>query len=243
MQKGNHKMFGTIVNALAILTGSVIGMLLRGGLKDQYRSILEQAMALSVLFVGISGAISGLLDASSNPVLYIISLAIGGLLGEWLRIEARLQQFGDYLQLKCKTGGNESNLSEGFVTASLLFCVGTMAVLGSIQSGTQGTHTILLTKSLIDGITALVIGSTLGLGVAFSCVSVLVYQTLLTLLAQWISPILNASVLLEIGIIGGVMITVIGLNMLKLTKIRVGNFLPALLIPIVYFGMRNLLHG
>lgn len=236
-------MFGTIVNAIAIIAGSLVGMLLRRGLKDRYRNILEHAMGLSVLFVGISGAMSGLLDANASPVLYILSLAVGGLLGEWLCIEARLQQLGDRLQEKLSKPNQEGSISEGFVTGSLLFCVGTMAVLGSIQSGVQGEHTILLTKSLIDGITALVLASTLGVGVAFSGMSVLLYQMVLTLLAQWIRPILSGEVLLEIGIIGGVMITAIGLNMLKLTKIRVGNLLPALLIPIVYVMVRRLVTG
>lgn len=236
-------MFGTIVNAIAIIAGSLVGMLLRGGLQDRYRNILEHAMGLSVLFVGISGAMSGLLDANASPVLYILSLAVGGLLGEWLCIEARLQQLGDRLQEKLSKPNQEGSISEGFVTGSLLFCVGTMAVLGSIQSGVQGEHTILLTKSLIDGITALVLASTLGVGVAFSGMSVLLYQMVLTLLAQWIRPILSGEVLLEIGIIGGVMITAIGLNMLKLTKIRVGNLLPALLIPIVYVMVRRLVTG
>lgn len=233
-------MFGTIVNAIAIIAGSLVGMLLRGGLQDRYRNILEHAMGLSVLFVGISGAMSGLLDTNASPVLYILSLAVGGLLGEWLCIEARLQQLGDRLQEKLSKPNQDGSISEGFVTGSLLFCVGTMAVLGSIQSGVQGEHTILLTKSLIDGITALVLASTLGVGVAFSGMSVLLYQMVLTLLAQWIRPILSGEVLLEIGIIGGVMITAIGLNMLKLTKIRVGNLLPALLIPIVYVMVRRL---
>lgn len=236
-------MFGTIVNAIAIIAGSLVGMLLRGGLQDRYRNILEHAMGLSVLFVGISGAMSGLLDTNASPVLYILSLAVGGLLGEWLCIEARLQQLGDRLQEKLSKPNQEGSISEGFVTGSLLFCVGTMAVLGSIQSGVQGEHTILLTKSLIDGITALVLASTLGVGVAFSGMSVLLYQMVLTLLAQWIRPILSEEILLEIGIIGGVMITAIGLNMLKLTKIRVGNLLPALLIPIVYVMVRRLVTG
>lgn len=236
-------MFGTIVNAIAIIVGSLVGMLLRGGLQDRYRNILEHAMGLSVLFVGISGAMSGLLDTNASPVLYILSLAVGGLLGEWLCIEARLQQLGDRLQEKLSKPNQDGSISEGFVTGSLLFCVGTMAVLGSIQSGVQGEHTILLTKSLIDGITALVLASTLGVGVAFSGMSVLLYQMVLTLLAQWIRPILSGEVLLEIGIIGGVMITAIGLNMLKLTKIRVGNLLPALLIPIVYVMVRRLVTG
>lgn len=236
-------MLGTIVNAAAIIIGSLVGVLLRGGLQDRYRNILEHAMGLSVLFVGISGAMSGLLDANSSPVLYIVSLAMGGLLGEWLCIEARLQQLGDRLQEKLSKPNQGGSISEGFVTGSLLFCVGTMAVLGSIQSGVQGEHTILLTKSLIDGITALVLASTLGIGVVFSGISVLLYQTLLILLAQWLRPLLSGEVLLEIGIIGGVMITAIGLNMLKLTQIKVGNLLPALLIPIIYVTVRGLLGG
>lgn len=227
-------MLGTIVNALAILVGGGIGLLLKGGLKEKYRTMLNAAMGLSVLFVGLSSALTHMMDPGAHPLLYIIALALGGIVGEWVGIEAALEKLGSLLQAKIKTGG-QSNISKGFVAASLLFCVGTMAVLGSLESGTQGRHTILFAKSLLDGIIALAMASALGLGVLFSSVSVLVYQGTLTLLAVWVSPYLTADMLREISIIGGIIIVAIGLNMLEITKIRVGNLLPALVVPVFYY--------
>lgn len=234
-------MLGTIVNAAAILLGGFIGLLLQNGLRENYRTILNQAVALAVLFVGISGAVAGLLQPDANPVLFIICLAAGGLLGEWLRIEGRLETLGGWLQNRLQKGEGQSNLSRGFVAASLLFCTGTMAILGAFESGTQGNHSILFAKALMDGLLALVMASTLGVGVLFSAASVTLYQGALTLLASLVSPWLTADMMREISITGGILIAALGLNLLGLTKIKAGNLLPALLGPVIYYGLSGLL--
>lgn len=228
-------MFGTIVNAVAIFVGGMAGMFLRGGIKERYKTIITQGVALAVLFVGISGALNKMMLPEANPILFIISLVLGGLIGEIVGIEAKLEKLGDWLQSKVKLKKDYGNLSTGFVAASLLFCVGTMAILGPLESGLQDEHGILLAKSTLDGITSVVMASTLGIGVVFSSASVLIYQGIITLLAVWISPYLTADMLRELSIVGGIMITAIGLNLLGLTKIKIGNFLPALFVPVVYY--------
>lgn len=229
-------MLGTLVNAAAIAVGGLVGLLLKGGLGDKLKTTINDAVALAVLFVGASSALGQMLQPEANPVLFIISLAAGGLLGEWVDIEGRLARLGDFLQAKIQLKNELGDISRGFVAASLLFCVGTMAVMGSIESGVYGRHTILYAKSLLDGIIALVMASTLGVGVLFSAASVLVYQGALTLLAALVGPMLTADMLRELGIVGGILITAIGLNMLGVTKMRVGNLLPALFVPVLYYA-------
>lgn len=233
-------MFGTIINTIAIFVGGMVGLLLRGGIKEKYKTIVTQGVALAVLFVGISGALSKMMLSEANPILFIISLVVGGLLGEIIGIEAGLEKLGNWLQKKVKLKKDYGNLSTGFVAASLLFCVGTMAILGPLESGLQNQHGILLAKSTLDGITSIVMASSLGIGVVFSAVSVFLYQGAITLLAVWVSPFLTADMLRELSIVGGIMITAIGLNMLGLTKIKIGNFLPALFVPIVYYLIAGL---
>ncbi|MDL2324975.1 DUF554 domain-containing protein [Ruminococcaceae bacterium OttesenSCG-928-A16] len=228
-------MLGTIVNAVAILVGGLAGLLLRGGIKQKYQTIANQAIGLSVLVVGLSGAIGKIMQPEANPVLFIVSLVLGGLLGELLGIEAGLEKLGNWLQGKIRTKKDTGNIADGFVAASLLFCVGTMGIMGALQSGMQGQHTTLFTKSVLDGITAVIMASTMGVGVLFSAVSVFIYQGAITLLAGVISPLLTADMLREILLVGGIMIAALGLNILGITKIKVGNMLPAILVPVVYY--------
>ncbi len=227
-------MQGTIVNVIAIIIGGAAGLLLKGGMKEKYQNAITTVLALSVIYVGASGAISGLLEPDAHALLYIISLVIGTLIGEWIDIEAHLTKLGDWLQSKVK-GGASSNISLGFVTASLLFCVGSMAILGSIDSGVRGEHTTLYIKSILDGVMSIVLASTLGLGVLFSGVSVLLYQGSITLFAQGLQSFITADMLREISIVGGILISCIGINMLKIKEIKVGNMLPAILIPVIYY--------
>ena len=233
-------MLGTTVNAAAIVVGSLLGLLLKGGLKEKYKTIINHGMGLAVLFVGISGCVGGMLKEDASPILYIISLSIGGVLGEWWRIEDRLVALGDWVQSKIKVKNGQGSISQGLVSASLIFCVGTMAVLGAIESGVNGNHSILFAKSLLDGTMSLIMAATLGLGVLFSSVTVFLYQGAFTLLGVWISPYLTADMMREISIVGGVLIAAIGLNMLKITKIKTGNMLPAMFVPIFYYLIANL---
>ena len=226
-------MIGTIVNCLAIVFGSFIGLFIRGGMKPRYRDILMSVLGLSVVFIGISTALGGMLKDEAKPVLYIVSLVICSLIGETLKIEERLEDFGSLIESATKSKGGD--ISQGFVTASLTFCVGTMAVIGSIESGVLGVHTTLFTKAVIDGVMALVFASSLGIGVMLSAAAVLVYQGTLTVFASMIQPYLTNEMLIEISIVGGIMITAIGVNTLDIKKFKVGNMLPAIAVPVIYY--------
>ena len=226
-------MIGTVVNASLIIIGGLIGILLKGGMKPRYREIVTHGMGLSVLFIGISMALNGMLQEGADPVLYIISIVIGCIIGEKFEIEDKLEGLGEKIQNKLGTKGG--NISQGFVTASLTFCVGTMSVLGAIESGAQGVHTTLFTKSILDGVGAIIFASTMGVGVLFSAITVLVYQGSLTILASFAQQYMTTNVLREISIIGGIMIFAIGCNLLEIKKFKVGNMLPAIFIPLVYF--------
>lgn len=228
-------MIGVLVNAVAIVVGALVGLKAKGGLQQRYKTIINQSMGLAVLFVGASGALSQMMQPQANPVLFIISLAAGAVIGEFLDIEKQLGKVGNWLQRKVPAPQGGGNLATGFVAASLVFCVGTMAILGALESGISGRNTIFFAKSLLDGIIAMVMAASLGVGVAFSAASVLLYQGMLTLLAGWISPYVTPEVLRELSIVGGILIAAIGLNMLEVVRIKVGNLLPALLGPVLYY--------
>ncbi len=220
---------GTIVNALAISGGTLAGLFFKRGFKENIREITNQGLGLSVMFIGISTTLSGLLNPASKPILFIISLVLGGILGEMMRIESHLEHLGD--RLKERMGEGHGRVSEAFVTATLIYCVGSMAILGSLQSGLHDSHEILYAKSILDGICSVILASTLGIGVLFSAIPVLIYQGGMTLLASFIGPYATDEIIREISTVGGILIFGIGLNLLEIRRIRTGNFLPALLIP------------
>lgn len=226
-------MLGNYVNAAAIIVGCLLGLLVHKGLKDAYKDIIMQAIGLSVLFVGAAVAIGGLLNPDSEAVLFIISLVIGGAAGEVIGIEKSLEKLGRLLQKKVGTG--ENNIAQGFVTASLIFCVGTMAIIGSLESGLRGNYDILFAKSVLDGITSMILATTLGIGVIFSAGAVFIYQGAIILFAGSLEPLLTNQVIREISIIGGILIFGIGLNMLEIKKIRTANLLPAVIVPVIYY--------
>ena len=229
-------MLGTIVNAIVIILGGSAGLLLKSGISEKYKAIIMQGICLSVIFIGIVSAIENMLKPGSHPILFIICLVIGGVLGELMGVEDRLKAMGDFFERKFAVGDGGS-FSKGFISASILFCVGSMAILGSFQSGTQGDHSILFAKSVLDGVTSVIFASTWGAGVLLSAVSVFVYQGILTLGAQAAEPYLTADMLREISIVGGVLITAIGIDMLGMCKIKVGNFLPAVFVPVAYYAV------
>ena len=226
-------MLGNYVNALAIIVGTLLGLLFHKGLKEKYKTIVMQAIGLSVLFIGATTALGGLLNPDSEPILFIISLVIGGLIGELVGVENGLERLGMFLQKRFAS--TESNVARGFVTASLIFCVGTMAIIGSLDSGLRGNHDMLFAKSVLDGITSMILASSLGFGVIFSAVAVFIYQGAIVLFAGMIEPYLTIYVIREISIIGGILIFGIGLNLLEIIKVRTANLLPAILIPVIYY--------
>lgn len=227
-------MLGTVVNALAIAVGTAAGLLLKSGIRKNYQETIMNAVALSVLLIGITGAIK-----ADNLLLLIICLALGSIIGEMLKIEDRLAGLGRLIE--SKTSSSDGSVAKAFVNASLIFCVGSMAIVGSIESGLTANHQTLFAKAVLDGICSVFLSSTLGFGVIFSAVAVFLYQGIITLGASALKPLLTDEMIREISAIGGVLIIAIGLNMLKVTKIKVGNMLPAIFLPFIYFLARKVL--
>jgi len=226
-------MLGVIMNAAAIVVGSLLGLLLHKGIKESFRQTMLDVTALAVVVIGIIGAIK-----TQNVLLLVISLVIGSFLGEAMRIEHRLSQLGHWIECRMAQGG--SGLTRGFVTASLVFCVGSMAIVGSIESGMTGNHGTLLAKSILDGIFSIFFASTMGIGVAFSALPVLLYEGLLTLSAAGLKPLLTEPMIVELTSVGGVLILAIGINQLQLKKMSIGNMLPSVFIPVLYFALMRL---
>lgn len=231
---------GTLVNAGVIVAGGLAGNFLKKGLSERYKSIVMQALSLSVLFIGISGALQNILKVVDNGALdkqytmtMIFSLVIGGILGEWINIEKKLENLGAWFQTKLIKSGN--NFAEGFVTASLVYCIGAMAIVGSLEDGLAGNPKTLFAKAILDGVSAVVFAATLGIGVPFSALPVLIYQGSITLLAGFVKPLLTDIVISQMSLVGSVLIFAIGLGMLEIKKIKVGNMLLAIFLPLIYY--------
>ena len=225
-------MLGTLVNVAAIIAGSLIGLAFKGRISEKYNKTIVQAISLGVILIGLRSAFQ-----CNDFILIIISLAIGSLIGEILGIECRLESTGMWLEKKISK--KSSGFATGFVTTTLLFCIGAMAIIGSLESGLTGNHDTLFAKSTIDGIMAVIFSSTMGIGVLFSSISVLLYQGSITLAAVYIKPFLTPEVISQISAVGGLLIAAIGMNMLRENKIKVGNMLPAVFIPLIYYiGMQ-----
>ncbi len=231
-------MLGTIVNAAAVIVGGLVGLIVRNNLPDRYKEVVTQVIGMSVLFIGLTSSLSKLILPDMNPILFIISLIIGTIIGEKLGIEDKLESLGDTLQKKMGSAGD--SFSNAFVSASLLFCVGTMAILGSLESGIHGRHDILYAKSVLDGVTSIIFASSMGFGVMFSAVSVFVYQGSITMLARVIAPYLTTAMTDQMSIVGGVMITGLAFRTLGIKHMKVGNMLPAMVVPVVYYLVQGL---
>lgn len=224
-------MLGTIVNCLAIIAGVALGMLFKNGIPERYNKTVMQGVALSVMLVGIKSALG-----CDDLLVIIISLAVGSVIGEFMGIEAYLKSLGDFLERKFSRPGTQgSTLSTAFVTASLIYCIGSMAIVGSLESGLTGNHSTLFAKSCLDGITAVILTASLGPGVVLSAVPVLLYQGGITLAAGVMKPLLVPVVVSQMSGTGGLLILALGLNMIREEKIAVGNMLPAIFLPLIYY--------
>src|SRR6056297_1368069 len=222
-------MIGTIVNVLAIMAGSVIGVLLQGKLPDKFQKIVMQGISLAVILIGLQMALA--ISESKDILIVIFSLVIGGIIGELLKIEERLDRIGDLLKQKF---GNENSLFvEGFVQAVLIYCVGAMAIMGAIQDGLNNDPSILFTKALLDGTSSIAFAATFGIGVAFSALPVFIYQGSITLLAGWAEAYLTEDVVAMMTATGGLLIMAIAFNMLFNMKIKIGNLLPSIFVAII----------
>lgn len=235
---------GTIVNVIAVLAGSSVGMLISwigrrfsNGLSakdillgERLQAIITQGLALCTLYIGISGALDG-----HNPLITILSMAAGAVIGEILNLDAAIQKLGNWIQKKTQkiAIGAPSSVSEAFVTASLIFCVGAMTIVGAMDSGLSGDHNTLYAKSMLDGIFSIVLCASMGIGVAASALFVFVYQGALTLLASYVAPYLSPVVIDEISCTGSLLIIALSFNLLKITQIKVINLVPAMFVPIL----------
>lgn len=219
-------MKGTIVNTAVVLLGSGLGLLLRRGFAERYQKTVMQGLGLAVLLIGLEMALK-----TQNVLIVILSLVIGGLAGEWTDIDACLNRFGNWLSEQTK--GKYGDLGQGFVAASLIYCVGAMAIVGAIQDGLTGDATTLYAKSMLDGISSVVLTSAMGAGVALSSISILIYQGAITLLAGQLSSVLSEAVIREMTAVGGVLIVGIALLMLEIKAIKVANLLPSILFAAV----------
>ena len=220
-------MTGTLINVASIVVGSALGLLIGARLPERLRSTLMAGMGLFTLGLGLQQFLK-----TANPILVLVSIVLGTLLGEAARLEDRLQGLGAWLEARLTrdSEGASSRFVQGFLTASLLYCVGPMAILGSIQDGLTGDFRLLATKGVMDGIASLTLASTLGAGVLLSALPVFVYQGALTLLAGWAQAVLTPAMIAELTATGGVMMIGIGLNLLEVRQVRVGNMLPALVV-------------
>lgn len=222
-------MLGTIVNTIAVIIGAAIGMFFKKGIPQKLSDTMMKGLGLCTLFLGISGSLDG-----QNSLILIISIVVGALIGEGIDLDAKLNRLGNWLENKFKSkDGEKISIAEGFVSASLLFCVGAMTIVGSLQSGLQGNHEMLFNKSMLDFVAAIIFASTMGIGVMVSAAFVFIYQGAITLLAQWVAPVLSDVVIAEMNCAGSVIIIGLALNMLGITKLKVMNYVPAIFIPIL----------
>ena len=220
---------GTLVNCLTIIGGCIIGLCIKGKVNEKVSTTVMQGLGLCSLYIGISGSLK-----CEEPIQLIVSMAVGALIGELIDIDKWLTKLGDYFENKFKKKDDKVSISEGFVTSSLLFCVGAMAIVGSLESGLNGDNTTLYAKSVLDGVSSIIFSSTLGIGAFLSVFTVLIYQGSITLAASMLSGILSTSVITNMSVVGSVIIIGLGLNILGMTKIKVANLLPAIFIPIIF---------
>ena len=237
-------MIGTLINFVAILLGTALGLLLRKGIPERLRDTVVQGQGLCVVLVGLFSTFKGedatgaLVQADLTCV--IVCMVIGSLIGAWINIEQRLNDLGSMIEKRFVPNAGEGSIAKGFVTASLVFCVGAMAIVGPMNSGLRGDHSTLIAKSALDGVSAIFFTSALGPGVALSAAAVFVYQGAIALLAGWIAPLLTDPIITEMSAVGGLLIIGIGLNMIYDKHISVGNLLPAIFVPMAYIPLMNL---
>ena len=222
----NIPLFGSIANALFIICGSLLGLAVRRKLPAKIMELPVQGMALFVVSLGLSMSIS-----TKQPLIVIASIAVGSLIGELLDLEGRLER--GTKKLEEKFGKGAKGFSAGFITTSLIYCTGSMAVLGSFEEGLGGYPSMLLAKGLIDGLTSVAMAASLGFGVIFSAIPVFLYQGTLTLAASWVQPFMSEAAVTEMSATGGLMLMAIGINLLGFMKIRVMNTLPGLVIAVL----------
>ena len=229
-------LIGTLANTATVILGSLLGMLIGKGLPERLSRALMFAIGLSTVYIGVSGCIKG-----QNTLVIILSLIIGTLIGEGVDLDKHINRLGKWAENACNRGGGNLTIAEGFVNASLLFCVGAMTIVGSLNSGLTGDHTMLYAKACLDFISATIFASTMGLGVMLSAVVVLVLQGGIALSAHLIAPLLTDAIINEMTCIGSVLILGLALNLLGVTKLKMMNFVPAIFLPLLLCPLYDLI--
>lgn len=225
-------MIGVIVNTITVILGSLVGLLLKKGIPEKISKATMVAIGLCTLYIGIDGALEG-----SNAIILIVSMVLGTIVGTWIDLDDKINKLGAFVEKKMKKPGGTTSVAEGFVTASLLFCVGAMTIVGSLNAGLSGDNTLLFTKSILDLISSCMLASTLGIGVLFAAVFVFCFQGVLVLCAGLLQNVLtDPAIIAEITCAGSVMIIGLGLNLLGISKFKIANFLPAIIfVPLVCY--------
>jgi uncharacterized membrane protein YqgA involved in biofilm formation len=227
-------MIGTLVNVGAIVAGTLLGLLLKKGLPERLSDTVMKGLGLCTLFIGVTGILEG-----KKTLVLIVSMVLGAIIGGLADLDGKLNAGAKWIEGKLTKKSTDdlqekkSTFAEGFVTATLLFCVGAMAIVGSLQSGLTGSNETLFTKSILDCVAAIIFTSSFGIGVMLAVAPVFIYQGSITLLAQWISPFLGKSVIAEMTAVGSLLIIGLSFNMLGITKIKVMNYIPAVFLPII----------
>lgn len=229
-------MLGVIVNTIAVLLGSTVGLFCKRAIPEKITKAIMLAIGLCTIYIGVSGTLDG-----ENTLVLILSMVFGTAAGTAMDLDRRITQLGELLNRRFQRADGSVSLTEGFVTGSLLFCVGAMTIVGSLNAGLRGDNEMLFTKSLLDLISSCMLSVSLGIGVLFSAVFVFVFQGALVLLAQFLAPVLSAAAIAEITCAGSLMILALGLNLIGLTKFKVVNFLPALIFAPLFSWLFTLL--
>ena len=233
------KGLGTIINVAFIIIGGLLGSLFGNRLPERYQDTIMKANGVAVLFIGISGAMSQMLNIhhmsleTQGTMMMTVSLSLGAIIGEILRIDYRLEKFGEWLKLKTGNGG-EAGFVDGFVTATMTVCIGAMAVIGSIDDGIYGDYSILLAKAILDLVIILIMSASLGKGCIFSAIPVGIFQGSITLFAGFLAPVITDGAMAYLSLVGSILIFCVGINLLWEKTIKVTNLLPALVIAVVW---------
>lgn len=227
-------MLGVTVNTVAVIIGSLLGFIFKKGIPEKISSSVQTILGFATLYVGIAGSLNG-----RNVLITIISLVIGTVIGTAVDIDHRLDVLGRFVESKFKHKDKRVSLGEGFVTASLIFCVGSMTIVGSLQAGINGNNEMLYTKSMLDFVLSIVLSSTLGIGVMLSAIFVLVFQGSIALLAGVVAPFLGDAVIAEMTCAGSILVMALAMNLTGLAKIKVSNFLPSVFTPIIVCPVYN----
>jgi uncharacterized membrane protein YqgA involved in biofilm formation len=229
-------MIATIVNCATVIVGSFVGLLLHAKINESFKRIVYVGAGMISLILGIKMGL-----VTSRIVFMALALILGGILGQWWNIEGGILRFGEFLKKRFAKRDSGKDFAGGFLNASVLFCVGAMTLVGAFKAGAEGNYELILTKSIMDGFMAIMLTAALGIGVAFSAITILVYQGSITLLAGTLQPLVNELLLNELTAIGGVLVIMIGLNLLGLTKLKTANYIPALLIIVALVALEPLL--